>query len=230
MLFKGDRVRLTRLPHDKRSYRQYGVMEGCEGIVERTSGGRKVPVIIDGIKNPQSGMNAFWLYADDLKLVKGVEDMKELDCNNVLIVEMLGDSYNPKKILGLSDENYASIKAAEAKYIIIGSAVDHYYLAKIIDITSKDTYRESYTQALDSCMEIVNVVDTRPYEDKKKVEQIQKELAEKKKTVEQKIKAEIDKLNNMALYEKMAAEHPENEALVSLVKELKGLENTEKDN
>lgn len=44
------------------------------------------------------------------------------------------------------------------------------------------------------------------------------------RVVHRELKAEIEKLNNIALYEKMAKEHPENPRLAELVSALKELE------
>ena len=49
-------------------------------------------------------------------------------------------------------------------------------------------------------------------------------LAKKKAAVEKELRAEVKKINNLELYEKMAKEHPENPRLAELVKELKELE------
>lgn len=51
----------------------------------------------------------------------------------------------------------------------------------------------------------------------------QKEIAKQKASIEKELKSEIEKMNNIALYEKMAKEHPENPRLAELVNELKEL-------
>jgi len=51
----------------------------------------------------------------------------------------------------------------------------------------------------------------------------QKEIAKQKASIEKELKSEIEKMNNMALYEKMAKEHPENPRLAELVNALKEL-------
>lgn len=51
----------------------------------------------------------------------------------------------------------------------------------------------------------------------------QKEIAKQKASIEKELKSEIEKMNNMALYEKMAKEHPENPRLTELVNALKEL-------
>ena len=50
-----------------------------------------------------------------------------------------------------------------------------------------------------------------------------KEIAKQKASIEKELKSEIEKMNNIALYEKMAKEHPENPRLAELVNELKEL-------
>ena len=51
----------------------------------------------------------------------------------------------------------------------------------------------------------------------------QKEIAKQKASIEKELKSEIEKMNNIALYEKMAKEHPENSRLTELVNALKEL-------
>ena len=51
----------------------------------------------------------------------------------------------------------------------------------------------------------------------------QKEIAKQKASIEKELKSEIEKMNNMALYEKMAKELPENPRLAELVNALKEL-------
>ena len=50
-----------------------------------------------------------------------------------------------------------------------------------------------------------------------------KEIAKQKASIEKELKSEIEKMNNIALYEKMAKEHPENPRLAELVNALKEL-------
>lgn len=56
-----------------------------------------------------------------------------------------------------------------------------------------------------------------------KEENRQKEIAKQKASIEKELKSEIEKMNNIALYEKMAKEHPENPRLAELVNALKEL-------
>lgn len=71
--------------------------------------------------------------------------------------------------------------------------------------------------------QVVGVVNMDAYNVRVEEENRQKELAKKKTNIEKELKAEIEKLNNIALYEKMAKEHSENLRLTELVNALKEL-------
>ena len=71
--------------------------------------------------------------------------------------------------------------------------------------------------------QFVGVVNMNAYNARIDEENRQKEIAKQKASIEKELKSEIDKMNNIALYEKMAKEHPENLRLTELVNALKEL-------
>lgn len=70
---------------------------------------------------------------------------------------------------------------------------------------------------------IVGDVNLNAYNARNDEENRQKEIVKQKASIEKELKSEIEKMNNIALYEKMAKEHPENPRLAELVNALKEL-------
>ena len=71
--------------------------------------------------------------------------------------------------------------------------------------------------------QVVGVVNMNAYNARIDEENRQKEISKQKASIEKELKSEIEKMNNIALYEKMAKEHPENPRLAELVNALKEL-------
>ena len=72
--------------------------------------------------------------------------------------------------------------------------------------------------------QVVGVVNMDAYNARIKEETRQKEITKQKANIEKELKSEIEKMNSITLYEKVASEHPENPRLTELVNALKELE------
>ena len=92
---------------------------------------------------------------------------------------------------------------------------------KIIGILKEVKSVEAYGKGVTA--QVVGVVNMNAYNARIDEENRQKEIAKQKASIEKELKSEIDKMNNIALYEKMAKEHPENPRLAELVNALKEL-------
>lgn len=141
--------------------------------------------------------------------------------NKVAIVNLV-DDYNKKDYgFALYDEDMNEIVKYDTNhplYVIINArGKDNRVLGILKEVKSVEAYGKSVTA------QVVGVVNMNAYNARIDEENRQKEIAKQKASIEKELKSEIDKMNNIALYEKMAKEHPENPRLAELVNALKEL-------
>lgn len=141
--------------------------------------------------------------------------------NKVAIVNLV-DDYNKKDYgFALYDEDFDEIIEYDTKhplYVIVNArGKDNRVLGIIKQIKTVKEYGKNVTA------QVVGVVNMNAYNARIDEENRQKEIAKQKASIEKELKSEIEKMNNIALYEKMAKEHPENPRLAELVNALKEL-------
>ena len=141
--------------------------------------------------------------------------------NKVAIVNLI-DDYNKKDYgFALYDEDMNEIVKYDTNhplYVIVNARGKDYRVLGILkEVKSVEAYGKGVTA------QIVGVVNMNAYNARIDEENRQKEIAKQKASIEKELKSEIDKMNNIALYEKMAKEHPENPRLAELVNALKEL-------
>lgn len=141
--------------------------------------------------------------------------------NKVAIVNLI-DDYNKKDYgFALYDEDMNEIVKYDTNhplYVIVNArGKDNRVLGILKEVKSVEAYGKGVTA------QIVGVVNMNAYNARIDEENRQKEIAKQKASIEKELKSEIDKMNNIALYEKMAKEHPENPRLAELVNALKEL-------
>lgn len=141
--------------------------------------------------------------------------------NKVAIVNLV-DDYNKKDYgFALYDEDMNEIVKYDTNhplYVIVNArGKDNRVLGILKEVKSVEAYGKSVTA------QVVGVVNINAYNARIDEENRQKEIAKQKASIEKELKSEIDKMNNIALYEKMAKEHPENPRLAELVNALKEL-------
>ena len=103
-------------------------------------------------------------------------------------------------------------------YLIVNArGKDNRVLGILKEIKTVEEYDKGVTA------QVVGVVNMNAYNARIDEENRQKEIAKQKASIEKELKSEIEKMNNIALYEKMAKEHPENPRLAELVNALKEL-------
>ena len=149
------------------------------------------------------------------------EDNKMTGFNKVAIVNLV-DDYNKKDYgFALYDEDFDEIIEYDTKhplYVIVNArGKDNRVLGIIKQIKTVKEYGKNVTA------QVVGVVNMNAYNARIDEENRQKEIARQKASIEKELKSEIEKMNNIALYEKMAKEHPENPRLTELVNALKEL-------
>ena len=149
------------------------------------------------------------------------EDNKMTGFNKVAIVNLV-DDYNKKDYgFALYDEDINEIVKYDTNhplYLIVNArGKDNRVLGILKEIKTVEEYGKGVTA------QVVGVVNMNAYNARIDEENRQKEIAKQKASIEKELKFEIDKMNNIALYEKMAKEHPENPRLAELVNALKEL-------
>ena len=141
--------------------------------------------------------------------------------NKVAIVNLV-DDYNKKDYgFALHDEDMNEIVKYDTNhplYVIVNArGKDNRVLGILKEVKSVEAYGKGVTA------QVVGVVNMNAYNARIDKENRQKEIAKQKASIEKELKSEIEKMNNIALYEKMAKEHPENPRLAELVNALKEL-------
>ena len=149
------------------------------------------------------------------------EDNKMTGFNKVAIVNLV-DDYNKKDYgFALYDEDMNEIVKYDTNhplYVIVNArGKDNRVLGILKEVKSVEAYGKCVTA------QVVGVVNMNAYNVRIDEENRQKEIAKQKASIEKELKSEIEKMNNIALYEKMAKEHPENPRLAELVNALKEL-------
>ena len=141
--------------------------------------------------------------------------------SKVAIVNLV-DDYNQKDYgFALYDEDINEIVKYDTNhplYLIVNArGKDNKVVGILKEIKTVEEYGKGVTA------QVVGVVNMNAYNARIDEENRQKEIAKQKASIEKELKSEIEKMNNIALYEKMAKEHPENPRLAELVNALKEL-------
>ena len=103
-------------------------------------------------------------------------------------------------------------------YVVVNArGKDNRVLGIVKELMTVEEYGKNVTA------QVIGVVNMDGYNARIDEENRLKEIAKQKASIEKELKSEIDKMNNIALYEKMAKEHPKNPRLAELVNALKEL-------
>lgn len=149
------------------------------------------------------------------------EDNKMTGFNSVAIVNLV-DDYNKKdygfalynkeaELIVKSDPNHPV-------YVVVNARGENNIVLGVVkELKTVEEYGKGVTA------QVVGVVNIDGYIARVEEEARLERIARQKAIIEDELKSEIEKLNNIALYEKMAKEHPENPRLTELVNALKEL-------
>ena len=216
--YQNQRVKVTYT--NKRKYREKNIV-GLHGQVVKTTS-RSIAVQIDGMYNAASSNGLYWFERSELDIIRDEsEDNKMTGFSKVAIVKLV-DDYNQKDYgFALYDEDINEIVKYDTNhplYLIVNAkGKDNKVLGILKEIKTVEEYGKGVTA------QVIGVVNMNAYNARVDEENRQKEIAKQKASIEKELKSEIEKMNNIALYEKMAKEHPENPRLVKLVNALKEL-------
>lgn len=189
--------------------------KGQTGLVIDTYNGGTQKYVMVQLKNRKQGYNVL-----SVEKVES-EDNKMTGFSKVAIVKLV-DDYNQKDYgFALYDEDINEIGKHDTNhplYLIVNAkGKDNRVLGILKEIKTVEEYGKGVTA------QVVGVVNMNAYNARIDEENRQKEIAKQKASIEKELKSEIEKMNNIALYEKMAKEHPENPRLAELVNALKEL-------
>lgn len=150
------------------------------------------------------------------------EDNKMTGFEQIAIVNLVEDYSKKDYGFALYEDEWKLIAEKDSSkhpvYVVVNArGKDNRVLGILKEVKSVEAYGKGVTA------QVVGVVNMSAYNARIDEENRQKEIAKQKASIEKELKSEIDKMNNIALYEKMAKEHPENPRLAELVNALKEL-------
>lgn len=149
------------------------------------------------------------------------EDNKMAGFSKVAIVNLVDDCNKKDYGFALYDKDINEIVKYDTNhplYLVVNARwKDNRVLGILKEIKTVEEYGKGVTA------QVVGVVNMNAYNARIDEENRQKEIAKKKASIEKELKSEIEKMNNIALYKKMAKEHPENPRLAELVNALEEL-------
>jgi hypothetical protein len=150
------------------------------------------------------------------------EDNKMTGFEQIAIVNLVEDYSKKDYGFALYEDEWKLIVEKDPSkhpvYVVVNArGKDNRVLGILKEVKSVEAYGKGVTA------QVVGVVNMNAYNARIDEENRQKEIAKQKASIEKELKSEIDKMNNIALYEKMAKEHPENPRLAELVNALKEL-------
>ncbi len=150
------------------------------------------------------------------------EDNKMTGFEQIAIVNLVEDYSKKDYGFALYEDEWKLIAEKDLSkhpvYVVVNArGKDNRVLGILKEVKSVEAYGKGVTA------QVVGVVNMNAYNARIDEENRQKEITKQKASIEKELKSEIEKMNNIALYEKMAKEHPENPRLAELVNALKEL-------
>lgn len=153
--------------------------------------------------------------------INKLKENKMTGFSKVAIVNLVEDYSKKDYGFALYDEDINEIVKYDTNhplYVVVNArGKDNRILGILKEIKTIGEYGKGVTA------QVVGVVNMNAYNARIDEENRQKEISKQKASIEKELKSEIEKMNNIALYEKMAKEHPENPRLAELVNALKEL-------
>lgn len=152
----------------------------------------------------------------------GSEENKMTGFEQIAIVNLVEDYSKKDYGFALYDDEWKLIVEKDPSkhpvYVVVNTrGKDNRVLGIVKELMTVKEYGKGVTA------QVVGVVNMDGYNARIDEENRQKEIAKQKASIEKELKSEIEKMDNIALYEKMAKEHPENPRLAELVNALKEL-------
>lgn len=217
--YQNQRVKVTHT--DKRKYREENIIGQYGQVVKTTSG--SIAVQIDGMYNAASSNGLYWFKRSELDIIRDEsKDNKMTGFEQIAIINLVEDYSKKDYGFALYEDEWKLIVEKDPLkhpvYVVVNTrGKDNKVLGVIKKLMPVKEYGKGVTA------QVVGVVNMDGYNARIDEENRLKEIAKQKSSIEKELKSEIEKMNNIALYEKMAKEHPENPRLAELVNALKEL-------
>lgn len=195
----------------------YQVVIGKEGEIVRDSSSSSIGVKVDGYYNKSSSNGTYWFKQSEVELKENGGLMME-GFNRVAIVNLLDDCYKKDYGFALYESEWKILQGPGELVVVNARGKDNRVLAVMKNVLSVEEYGKGVTA------QVVGVVNTEGFNERKKEIQAKVELDKKRKEIEEKLRSKIEKLKDAEFYERMAKEYadkdPELSELVSQLKEL----------
>lgn len=205
----------------KRQYRKENIVGRYGQVIKTTSG--SIAVQIDGMYNAASSNGLYWFSRSELNIIRDEsEDNKMTGFEQIAIVNLVEDYSKKDYGFALYENEWNLIVEEDPSkhpvYVVVNAGgKDNRVLGVVKELMTVEEYGKNVTA------QVVGVVNMDGYNARIDEENRLKEISKQKASIEQELKSEIEKMKNIALYEKMAKEHPENPRLAELVNALKEL-------
>lgn len=205
----------------KRQYRKENIVGRYGQVIKTTSG--SIAVQIDGMYNAASSNGLYWFSRSELNIIRDESEGNKMTGFEQIAIVNLVEDYSKKDYGFALYENEWNLIVEEDPskhpvYVVVNArGKDNRVLGVVKELMTVEEYGKNVTA------QVVGVVNMDGYNARIDEENRLKEIAKQKASIEQELKSEIEKMKNIALYEKMAKEHPENPRLTELVNALKEL-------
>lgn len=210
--YEGRRIKV--LSSKKEAYWQ---IIGKEGEIVRDSSSSSIGVRIDDYYNKLSCKGTYWFKQSEIELIENGGFMME-GFNRIAIVNLLDDCSKKDYGFALYESEWDKLQGPGELVVVNARGKDNRVLAVMKNVLSVEEYGKGVTA------QVVGVVNMEGFDEREKAIQAKADLDKKRKEIEEKLRAKIEKLKDAEFYERMAQEYaakdPELSELVSQLKEL----------
>jgi len=206
--------RIIVMSSKKAAYQQ---VIGKYGEIVRESSSSSIGVRIDDYYNKSSCNGTYWFKQSEVELIENGGLMME-GFNRVAIVNLLDDCSKKDYGFALYESEWGNLQGPGELVVVNARGKDNRVLAVMKNVLSVEEYGKNVTA------QVVGVVNMEGFNKREKEIQAKVELDKKKKEIESRLRAKIEKLKDAEFYERMAQEYaakdPELGELVTQLKEL----------
>ena len=196
----------------------YQHLIGEEGYIDRDSQSSSIGVMMRDNYNNSSRNGTYWFKQNEIELIEklGGSEMREFE--KVAIVNLLEDYSKRNYGFALYESEWKKIKNPGTLVVVNPKGKNNRVLAVVKDIKTFEEYGKDVTA------QVVGVVDTTDFDKREEESKTKAEINKKRKELEGKLRAKIEKLKDAEFYERMASEYstkdPEIGELVAQLKEI----------
>lgn len=197
-------------------------IDRCGTVIK--DNGKQVAVLVDGMLNMSSSYNAFWYKKEEVELLEEIEKMSGFE--KVAIVKLIED-VNKKDYAFALFESEAELLGEECagKLVVVNARnKNNRILGVVQEIKNVEDYNRNGSNGSLITAEVVGVVNTSGFEFRKAEEDRKKRIKKERADIECEVRKRINKLNSIAMFEKVAKEYKDvDPELIELVEKLKTL-------